>query len=151
MSRLLIYVCCCLLLGGWAAASPAEVAGSQPKVYARDHLLHGSLRDAKTGAPLPYVSIGFSGQPAGTMTDQQGTFTFSVRDEYLDRHLRFSVVGYQAREVPVRQLLEEQTAKGSLQIPLEAKPKVLTEVQVKARHKKFLTQQVGSQIGKLTP
>jgi CarboxypepD_reg-like domain len=149
MLRLIVFLCCCLLT--WSFVPVHSHGGSQAGNYSSDHKLTGSLLDAKTSVPLSYVSIGFPGHPAGTMTDAQGKFTLSVREEYLDRQLRFSVVDYQAKEVPVRQLLEEQAAKGHLQIQLEAKPRALAEVQVKARNKRFLTQQAGSQIGKLTP
>ena len=150
MPRLLIFFCCCLILCCYVPVLSAATGGRAP-VASPDRLIRGSLTDAQTGKPLPYVSIGFAGLPAGTMTDSRGAFTLLVSEAYLDRTLRFSVVGYQAREIPVRQLLQEQAQKGKLEIRLEVKPKSLAEVQVKGKNKRFVTQVVGSQIGKLTP
>jgi hypothetical protein len=150
MPRFLVFLCCCLIICGGVPALSAVAGGRAPLSFP-DRLLRGSLLDAQTGIPLPYVSIGFTGHPAGTMTDSQGAFTFLIGEEYLDRKLRFSVVGYQAKEIPVRQLLQEQAGKDKLQIRLEVKPTALTEVQVKGKNKRFVTQLAGSQIGKLTP
>jgi hypothetical protein len=141
---------CCVVSGAFFSF-PLALAGTQPFLQVASQPLQGLLTDARTGAPLPYVSIGFPGSPAGTMSDSQGAFTLLVGEAYLDRNLKFSVVGYQAREVAVRALLRDQAAAGRLQIRLEAKPKVLTEVQVKGRNKAYRHQLAGSQIGKLTP
>ncbi|MGV3641519.1 MAG: carboxypeptidase-like regulatory domain-containing protein [Adhaeribacter sp.] len=113
--------------------------------------LQGYLLDARTGAALPYASIGLAGHPAGTMTDLQGAFSLSLGEEHLDATLRFSVVGYQAREIKVRALLAQQASQGKLSIRLSVQPKSLAEVRVKPGNKRYRSQQVGSQIGKLTP
>ncbi|MGV3503305.1 MAG: carboxypeptidase-like regulatory domain-containing protein [Adhaeribacter sp.] len=138
-------LCCCWLAACLLLAVLPALALS-PGLSLQGHLL-----DARTGAPLPYASIGLAGQPVGTMTDLQGAFRLSLQPDQLNRNLRFSTVGYLAREIQVADLLEQQASQGKLTIRLTAQPKSLAEVQVKAGQKRYRSQQVGSQIGKLTP
>lgn len=133
-------------LTAWLLLATLPVLAAGPGLQ-----LQGQLLDARTGAGLPYASIGLAGQPAGTMTDLQGAFIFSLGEEHLDRSLRFSTVGYQSREISVRALLQQQASQGKLSIRLSAQPKTLAEVRVKAGKKRYRSQEVGSQIGKLTP
>lgn len=143
------FLCYCLFF--WISmAVDVRAAGNNLKAIPASPL-HGYVRDAGNGTPLAYVSIGFSGHPAGTMTDSEGKFSLLIAGEHLNEALKFSVVGYQAREIPVRLLLQQQAEKGLLHIRLEVKPQALAEVQVKGRQKPFITQLAGSQIGKLTP
>lgn len=144
MPRPLLRIYCCLT--AWLLLSVQPVLALAPALQ-----LQGRLLDARTGAALPYASIGLTGHPAGTMTNLQGEFNLSLQEEHLNGSLRFSIVGYQPREIKVRVLLEQQANQGRLSIRLSAQPKGLAEVRVKAGNKRYRSQQVGSQIGKLTP
>ncbi|MDQ4139892.1 MAG: carboxypeptidase-like regulatory domain-containing protein [Bacteroidota bacterium] len=59
----------------------------------------GKVTDATDGSALPGVSVATKGTSKGTITDANGTFT--LNDIADDDVLVFSMVGYQALEMPV--------------------------------------------------
>ena len=60
--------------------------------------VEGTVKDAKTGEPLPGVTILEKGTNNGTTTDTEGEYEITVP---ADAILEFSFVGYQAKEIPV--------------------------------------------------
>jgi len=103
--------------------------------------VEGSVTDAKTGDPLPGVSIIEKGTNNGTTTDMNGEYSFKVAE---GATLEFSFVGYQTQEIPVE---------GRTQINVELKQKAeeLEEVIVigygvqKKSHKTGAVAQVSSE------
>ncbi len=60
----------------------------------------GRVTDARTGEPLPFVSISFIDSRIGTTTDMEGRYVLETY--YATDSLRVSSVGYTPRSVPVR-------------------------------------------------
>ena len=55
--------------------------------------VHGVVTDAKSGEPLPYVSVIFPGTQIGTMTDPEGAFTIEGPGSY--SNVSFQMLGYE--------------------------------------------------------
>ena len=55
--------------------------------------VQGVVTDAKTGEPLPYVSVIFPGTQIGTMTDLEGAFTLEGAGSY--SNVSFLMMGYE--------------------------------------------------------
>jgi hypothetical protein len=53
----------------------------------------GTVIDAVSGQPLPFISIHFNGSTYGTNSDKQGKYTLSAQGSF--NHVTFSYVGYQ--------------------------------------------------------
>jgi hypothetical protein len=53
----------------------------------------GTVKDAKTGEPLPFVNVGVVGKNLGTVTDDAAVFNLSP-DKYPADSLRISILGY---------------------------------------------------------
>ncbi|MDX1334131.1 MAG: carboxypeptidase-like regulatory domain-containing protein, partial [Robiginitalea sp.] len=66
----------------------------------------GSVLDAKTGKPIPFVNIGVVGRGIGTVSDADGKFLLQFRPKEVGEGdvLRISSLGYQPREVPLGRL-----------------------------------------------
>jgi len=60
----------------------------------------GRVTDARTGEPLPFVSIAFIDSRIGTTTDMEGRYT--IETYYATDSIRVSSVGYTPRSVAVR-------------------------------------------------
>ncbi len=66
--------------------------------YAQGMLVKGTVTDADTGEPLPYVTVAVKGTTQGASTDANGAFAINAPS---DGTLVFSFVGYTTAEVPV--------------------------------------------------
>ena len=55
--------------------------------------VHGTVTDAQTGEPLPYVSVIFPGTQIGTVTDDQGVFT--LESSQTQSNVSFLMLGYE--------------------------------------------------------
>jgi len=71
--------------------------------------LSSQVRDAETGEPLSYASVGIKGKSNGTITNTQGDFDFHFPAEYRNEILIISMLGYKNFEAPVWTLLNGQT------------------------------------------
>lgn len=67
---------------------------------AQSTTVSGRVSDARTGEPLPFVSIAFIDSRIGTTTDMDGRYTLETY--YATDSLRVSSVGYTPRSVAVR-------------------------------------------------
>ncbi|MBN2744645.1 MAG: carboxypeptidase-like regulatory domain-containing protein [Marinilabiliaceae bacterium] len=54
----------------------------------------GTVTDADSGEPLPYVNISIPGEPVGTTTNAEGQYEFRLPAHYRGRPLTFSSIGY---------------------------------------------------------
>ncbi len=87
----------------------------------------GWVLDSSTGEILAYVNIGVVGQPRGTITGEDGTFTLETTGLTADAVVRFSMIGYLAQTYTVDELLDNN---GKM-IKLENVPVQLSEIVVK--------------------
>jgi outer membrane receptor protein involved in Fe transport len=92
--------------------------------YAQNIVLNGTLRNSVTGEPVPSVSVSVKGGPAGTFTNENGSFRIGVPN--LPVVLVFSSVGFQPQEVNVT------SATQALDISLEPGTSLGQEVVVSA-------------------
>ena len=61
--------------------------------------LQGVIYDQSTKKPLPYISIGITGKSVGTLSTENGTFSFrrAVLDKYPGDTLKISGLGYKTK------------------------------------------------------
>lgn len=72
----------------------------------------GSVIDAATGKPIPFVNIGVVDRAIGTVSNEEGDFLLEFRREKVQPTdvLRVSSLGYEFSEVPLSRL-DQQTEK----------------------------------------
>lgn len=63
------------------------------------HLIQGTINDATTGQPVPFVSVGIKGAVQGTVTNEQGNFAISAAT--LPATLVVSHISYQGKEIVI--------------------------------------------------
>lgn len=86
MKRLCLLILSLLMLPGLCARGQTRV--------------RGTVTDAQTGEPLPYVSVIFPGTQTGTMTDPEGAFSLESPHSYAN--VSFQMLGYETLIVNVR-------------------------------------------------
>lgn len=59
--------------------------------------ISGRVFDAESKAPIPFVNIGVKRLATGTVSDEQGAFSLSLKQA--DEQITFSAIGYQTLEV----------------------------------------------------
>lgn len=91
----------------------------------RAQVVTGTVLDAKSGAPLPYVYLKVKNIALGTVTEVDGSYRIDLPAALNDRTLTFSYLGYNDLDVPVRKL---RTRKDPIR--LKATSTTLTEVTV---------------------
>lgn len=64
-------------------------------------LLQGKVLDQKTGDPLAYATIGLYGTSLGSITNQEGEFSFKIPPAISDPILVISYMGFKQKFVPV--------------------------------------------------
>lgn len=95
-----------------------------PESAASIHL-HGIVRDAKTGDPLPYCHLLIKNAGTGTITNKDGLFDFRIRRLFAGGTIEFSFLGYNHQEYII-----PETSPDSLLIELEPKPYTLGDIYV---------------------
>lgn len=65
-------------------------------LLAKAQSFEGTVKDAKTGQPLPYVNVGIVGKSVGTVTDSAGSYKINLtgHEAYV---LKLSMIGYLAQ------------------------------------------------------
>ena len=86
MKRFCLLILSLLMLPGLSARAQTRV--------------RGTVTDAQTGEPLPYVSVIFPGTQTGTMTDPDGAFSLDSPQSYAN--VSFQMLGYETLIVNVR-------------------------------------------------
>ncbi len=64
-------------------------------------VISGSVTDAQTGHPLPYVSVSIDGKDTHTVTNDDGHFTLKTGEK--TQYLHLSHIGYKTRRVSLEQ------------------------------------------------
>jgi hypothetical protein len=67
--------------------------------------ISGTITNADSNAPLPFVNIGVVGKSLGTVSSEQGTYQMPFREALANDTVRVSSVGYQTRLLTLRALL----------------------------------------------
>ncbi|HDS06458.1 MAG TPA: hypothetical protein ENO05_02425, partial [Bacteroides sp.] len=99
--------------------SPFHAAINRP-------ILKGRVVDSRSGKPLPYATIALYGSSLGSISNQEGEFSFKLPPELQDPLLVFSYMGYGRRFLPVNYPLE-----GELIVELEKETIPLQEVVIR--------------------
>jgi hypothetical protein len=86
-------------------------------------LLKGRVLDARSGKALPYATIALLGTSLGSISNQQGEFSFKIPLDLPDPMLVISYMGYSSRMLPVSYPLADE-----LSIELEKELIPLQEV-----------------------
>ncbi|MFY0652002.1 MAG: carboxypeptidase-like regulatory domain-containing protein [Cyclobacteriaceae bacterium] len=68
----------------------------------------GVVVDKKSDKPIPACNVYVRNRDIGTVANSKGEFSIKIPLEYIDRNLVFSIIGYQAVEVPITQLSQEE-------------------------------------------
>lgn len=106
-------------------------------------VLHGVVVDAGDRQPVPYVSIGVTSTPNGTVSDAAGAFTLILDAKVKDADtLKFSSIGYEGKAFLVGELKSNMKT-GQLSISLIKAVNQLKQVSVLA--KKTKVQMLGYQ------
>jgi hypothetical protein len=100
----------------WLLAAPASA-----------QVIKGSVTDAKTGQPLPYVNIGVVGKSLGTVSNERGQYHLTFQESLASDTVRVSYLGYQPQLLTLRQLNAQPN------VGLSAAAVGLGEVLVKAK------------------
>ena len=88
------------------------------------HLLSGQVTDS-LHHPLEFVNITIKDRPDGTITDQNGQFSFETQTP-LPFTLITSYIGYTSREIEIRTMANLK----NISIVLESKQEVIDQVEV---------------------
>lgn len=65
-------------------------------------LLRGHVQDSRSGKPLPYATLALYGTSLGSITNQEGEFSFKIPTDLADPMLVVSYMGYNNLLLPVR-------------------------------------------------
>lgn len=95
--------------------------------------LTGKIYDQQTRVGIPFVSIGFPGKTIGTVSDEQGNFSFSIPENKELDSMKLMVVGYKTKAIPFS-LLQQN---GTNEISLQPAVYELNEVVIKPRNFKY--------------
>lgn len=96
------------------------------RLAAQTTQVSGTIRDAETGEPIPFVSVIFCGSGIGTVADINGKYMLKTQKTF--DSIAFSLVGYQSVK---RGIVSGQTQEISLK--LATKSTQLQEIAVKPR------------------
>ena len=118
--KIYVVLTLCLLFIGLPISATAQKAT----------VIKGIVRDSITHEPISYASVFFVGSDKGLMTDDDGKFAVSVRDNFLN--VRFSTLGYREKTVFVK-----KGAENDLVIDLVPSDYVLKEVVVEPKKEKY--------------
>ncbi len=117
--------------------SPPTISGS---VTNDKQILSGRIRDKKSNLPLPFVNIGILNKDRGTTSNIKGEFDLSLSESDLNDTLRISMVGYEPKEIYLKDIFKKQ--KQILNIQLQEKTNELKEIVIV--DKKLTTKVLGN-------
>ena len=83
------------------APTPVETGIDRP-------LLSGRVVDSRSGKPLSYATIALNGTSLGSVTNEEGDFSFKLPTEIPDPLLVVSYLGYKSLALPVNYPLEKE-------------------------------------------
>jgi len=89
------------LIIGWSLPGPAQAQSTLS--------VSGTLIDSETEEPLVFATIGIKDENVSTVSNSLGKFDFHIPQRFRDGIMVISMMGYDNREVPVRQLINKDT------------------------------------------
>lgn len=102
-----------------------------PNIYGQKMLrFRGTVIDAATKEPLPFVHIVFAGKNIGTITDYNGQY--SIETQWASDKIEAKFIGYQTQEKKVTSDKNQ-----TINFELESEDVALDEVTVKAKRKRY--------------
>lgn len=69
--------------------------------------MQGTVEDAASGEPLPYVNIGVWNKNIGTISHDDGSFQIDVSNATEDDSLTFSMMGYETKQIGISEVKGE--------------------------------------------
>lgn len=93
-------------------------------------IVRGTVRDAVSGEPMPFVSVAIKGTTVGTTTDIKGNYELQTSEQV--SKVQFTFLGYITE---VRSIVTGQTQ--TVDVSLKESNKVLDEVVVKPKKEKY--------------
>ena len=91
--------------------------------------IKGVVKDAKTGEPIPFLTVHYEGTTKGVVTDLEGVFSI---ESYADRdELTFSSVGYTTQVVSIKKQSD------FLEVLMEPLDYTLDEVVIKPKRQRY--------------
>lgn len=94
-------------------------------------LCKGRLVDASTNLPVEFANIGIVGKGIGTVSNENGEYSFSVPDSLLNETLKISMIGYKSESLRVKEFQKQS------EIKLSQSATVLNEVAISANKTKI--------------
>lgn len=74
-----------------------------------NYTINGRIIDAKSKENIPYASIGFLNKNRGTISNNDGNFSLTYNEQFLEDTLLIGHLGYRKLVIPVKQLKPENT------------------------------------------
>ncbi|UWX56140.1 carboxypeptidase-like regulatory domain-containing protein [Maribacter litopenaei] len=107
-----------------------------PGMVLAQTVLKGTVKDADTGLPLPFVNIGFVDRGLGTVSEENGTFNFSFDASNLtvEDTLKISYLAFKEYKIPFSVVQTEQSY--PLDVLLEPDILSLNEVVLTSKKRK---------------
>jgi hypothetical protein len=102
------------------------------QVKAQQTVIWGTVTDARSHTPLPYVTVAFANSTKGTTTDNQGKYRLSITGA--NTQLQISFIGYKTVTRTIESGKNQQ-----VDISLSEDTKMLSEVLIKSDKKKRYT------------
>ncbi|MFA9389416.1 MAG: carboxypeptidase-like regulatory domain-containing protein [Prolixibacteraceae bacterium] len=93
-------------------------------------LIKGKVIDGSTKGNVAFVNIGIEGTLLGTASNAEGDFSFKVQNEFSQKNLYFSAIGYQNLIIPIQQFLAENKT-----ISLQALSYGINDVEISTQSK----------------
>ncbi len=93
-------------------------------------VIKGTVTDANTGEPVPFVYVLLKGTSVGTVTDKQGKY--SIRTNVKAAEVRFSFIGYEAESRSIQNGAEQ-----TIDIRLKLSSITLSEITVKPGKREY--------------
>jgi hypothetical protein len=87
-----------------AETSDAGQKEAAPPAASDQFTIQGRVLESDGGSPLPYASVSIPGKGKGIAANRDGAFSLRLPAELLDTVVRFSYMGYRAKEMPLRLL-----------------------------------------------
>lgn len=103
---------------------------TQSGLYAQYTVINGTVKDAETGEPLPFVNISLVGKNIGTTTDMKGYY--ELETQWASNEIKASFMGYK----PVIKKLEKGV-KQTINFELESNVEELEEVTITASNDRY--------------
>ncbi|WP_242922225.1 carboxypeptidase-like regulatory domain-containing protein [Pontibacter liquoris] len=111
----------------------------------------GVVLDKATRLPVPYAAVTASSNRTSTQTNSKGAFTLPLNPQHLQGSIRITSLGYMPQDVSIAGLLQEKMGATNLTLLLVPKHERLSEVEVKAKARKWKTKKTGYHIDEGSP